>query len=104
MKVAVIKLAGREYTVSEGSVIEVPLHLGTPGETLQVEDVLLLRDGDRVEVGRPRVDGARVVLSVESHGLGKKILVFKFKRRKNYKRLRGHRQPTSVLRVQSIEG
>ena len=71
-------------------------------EALTFDDVLLASSGDEVKVGAPLVDGARIEAEVLRHGRDKKVIVFKMKRRKNYRRKYGHRQPFTELRIKSI--
>ncbi len=103
MKYAVVDVQGTQVKVREGDrvVLNRFRHAGE-GEEIILDRVLLLRDGDRVEVGTPYVP-AKVVARVVRHFKGKKVLVFKFKRRKNYRVLRGHRQPLSEVEIVRIE-
>jgi large subunit ribosomal protein L21 len=99
---AICRIAGQQYRVEPESRIKVP-RLDVPeGETVEFEDVLLFSDGDSTEVGTPTVK-AKVVAQVLKHGRYPTIRVFKRKRRKGYKRLKGHRQPYTEMVVQSIE-
>jgi large subunit ribosomal protein L21 len=72
------------------------------GTKIQFEDVLAVRRGKDLEMGRPTVDGANVEATVLSHGLGSKVIVFKKKRRKQYRRTRGHRQEFTAVRIERI--
>ncbi len=99
---AVIKTGGKQYKVAPGDVIKVEKLPGEPGETVELSEVLLVAGEDRLEVGTPVVEGARVKATIVDQGRSRKIIVFKKKRRKNYKRKRGHRQYYTVLKIDEI--
>jgi len=96
----VIKTGGKQYRVGEGDTLEVETLDGAPGEEIEFSEVLLLSDGEYIEVGTPFIDGAKVTAKILEHGRGKKIRIIKFKRRKNYRRQMGHRQ--NFTRVEII--
>ncbi len=99
---AVIKTGGKQYKVAPGDVIRVEKLAGEPGEAVELSEVLLVaREGD-LWVGTPVVEGARVRATILEQGRSRKIIVFKKKRRKNYKRKRGHRQYYTVLKIDEI--
>ena len=98
---AVIKTGGKQYRVSEGDRIRVEKLPGEVGDAIQLPEVLML-GGDKVAVGRPFVDGAKVDVKIVGQGRGKKIIVFKIKRRKSYRRKAGHRQAFTELKVTGI--
>lgn len=100
---AVVRIKDKQIRVQENDVVKVPLLEDEVGATVDFDDVLLLSD-DEVRVGTPTVEGARVRAEVLDHGREKKILVFKFKRRKGYRRMRGHRQDFTAVKITSIEG
>lgn len=101
---AVMETGGKQYRVAPGDVIRVE-KVGTPGENFEFSQVLMLvRDDGSVVVGNPTVEGAKVTASVVTHGKDKKIHVFKYKPKVNYRRRYGHRQPYAELRIQAIEG
>ncbi len=100
---AVIKTGGKQYQVSEGDVIQVDLVKGQPGEAVEIDDVLMLKTDTEVKIGTPVVSGAKVTATIVDHVKGKKIVVFKFKRRKDYRRKLGHRQKYTKLRIESIQ-
>ncbi|MEW5865466.1 MAG: 50S ribosomal protein L21 [Bacillota bacterium] len=101
---AVIETGGKQYRVSEGDVLRVERVSAEPGEPVEFDRVLVVSDKDGgVKVGAPHVPGARVVASVIAHGKARKIFVFKYKAKKNYRRRYGHRQPYTEVRVQKIE-
>jgi large subunit ribosomal protein L21 len=103
MNYAVIRTGGKQYRVAPGDVIRVEKLGGDPGTEIEFREVLMTTDGDAVRVGTPLVAGARVTARVVEHGKAKKILVFKKKRRKNYRRHQGHRQQFTAVRVINIE-
>lgn len=100
MAYAIIRSGGKQFRVEEGQQVRVPLMDKEVGSTVEL-DVLLL-GGDESKVGAPTVDGARCAATVVDHGRGTKIIVFKKKRRKQYKRTRGHRQDYTTLKIDSI--
>ncbi|OYT70718.1 MAG: 50S ribosomal protein L21 [Chloracidobacterium sp. CP2_5A] len=102
MLYAIIATGGKQFRVAEGDVVQVPSLEAEPGQTVQL-DVLALHNGAELKLGAPRLADARVTASVIGHGRAKKIIVFKFKRRKQYRRKRGHRQNFTALLVQKIE-
>jgi large subunit ribosomal protein L21 len=100
MAYAIIRSGGKQFRVEEGQQVRVPLMDKEVGSTIEL-DVLLL-GGDEAKVGAPTVDGARVAATVVDHGRDTKIIVFKKKRRKQYKRTKGHRQDYTTLKINSI--
>ena len=100
---AIIKTGGKQYRVSEGDVITIEkLDVAAEGTVSFDEVVTVVKDGD-VKVGTPLVDGAKVTGTVLEHGKAKKILVFKYKAKSNYRRRQGHRQPFTKVRIEKIE-
>jgi large subunit ribosomal protein L21 len=99
---AVIRTGGKQYKVAPNDVIKVERLPGAAGEIVELPEVLMLGDGDKVTVGAPLVGGACVGASVIAQGQGDKVLVFKKKRRHNYRRKNGHRQDLTVLRITEI--
>jgi len=104
MSYAVIRTGGKQYRVAPGDVIRVEKLGGDPGATIEFGEVLMLSDAGAVRLGTPLVEGARVTGEVVRQGREKKILVFKKKRRKNYRRHQGHRQYFTAVRVTGIDG
>ena len=100
---AVIQTGGKQYNVEEGQTIFVEKIEGNVGDTIEFNDVLLLK-GDDLKIGSPFVEGAKVKGTVQAQGKGKKVTVFKFKAKKNYRKKKGHRQPFTKVKIQSIEG
>ncbi|HOJ63895.1 MAG TPA: 50S ribosomal protein L21 [Spirochaetota bacterium] len=100
---AIFEDRGFQYTVQEGDTIAVALMEKNPDEIVEFNNVLLLQnDDDKVEIGTPYVKNAKVTAKVIENKKDKKILVFKFKRRKNEKRLKGHRQKYTIVKIESI--
>ncbi len=100
---AVIETGGKQYRVTEGDTIFVEKLNVAEGDEVTLERVLLLSDDNGTKVGTPTVDGAKVVAKVAKQGKNKKIVVFKFKAKKNYRRKTGHRQPYTKLTIEKIE-
>jgi large subunit ribosomal protein L21 len=98
---AVIKTGGKQYRVSEGDRLRVEKLPGEPGAQVTFDEVLMI-GGEKVAVGTPVVKGAKVRAEIVTQGRDKKVIVFKFRRRKNYRRKRGHRQPFTELKITSI--
>jgi len=99
---AVIRTGGKQYKVAPNDVIKVERLAGAAGEIVELGEVLMLGDGDKVTVGSPLVGGACVGASVLAQSQSDKVLVFKKKRRHNYRRKNGHRQDLTVLRITEI--
>lgn len=100
---AVIKTGGKQYRVSQGQSLRVEKLAGEPGDTITFDQILML-GGDAPKVGTPVVSGAKVEAKIVAQDRAKKVIVFKFRRRKNYRRKQGHRQPYTELQVTSISG
>jgi large subunit ribosomal protein L21 len=101
MSYAIIKSGGKQFRVEEGATLRVPLIEKDAGETVEL-DTLIVGLDDETKIGAPLVEGARVTATVVNHGRGEKIIVFKKKRRKQYKRTQGHRQDYTTLKIDSI--
>jgi large subunit ribosomal protein L21 len=99
---AVFRTGGKQFRAEPGKKIRVPSLKVEPGESITFDDVLLASDGTDVQVGSPVLDGATVRAEVVRHGRDRKIIVFKRKRRKNYRRKQGHRQGFTEIRVDEI--
>lgn len=100
---AVVETGGKQYRVREGDVIEVERLDAGVGDSVVLDQVHLVADESGVKIGTPTVSGAKVTAKVQGQGKGRKILVFKFKAKKNYRRRYGHRQPFSRLLIEKIE-
>ncbi len=99
---AVFRTGGKQFRAEPGARIRIPSLDAEAGDTVTFDDVLLASDGDEISVGRPTVDGAQVSAEVVGHGRDDKIIVFKRKRRKNYRRKQGHRQGFTEIRVDEV--
>jgi large subunit ribosomal protein L21 len=101
MSIAIIRTGGKQFTVEPGSTVRVPSLKDEVGASVDLE-VLTVGEGKETKVGSPLVDGAKVTATVVDHGRAPKIVVFKKKRRKQYKRTKGHRQGYTTLKIESI--
>ena len=90
---AIIETGGKQYKVAEGDTLFIEKLPVEAGETVTFDKVLAVLDGDKATFGAPVVDGAKVTASVVKNGKGKKVIVFKYKPKKGYRRKQGHRQP-----------
>ena len=99
---AIIRTGGKQYRVQAGDVVRVEHLDGDLGSTVTLDDVLLLGGDQGVRVGTPRVESATVVGTVVEQGRGAKIRVFKYKKRKHYRRTRGHRQSFTAVRIDQV--
>jgi len=98
---AVIKTGGKQYRVAKGDKLRVEKLPGNVGDTVTFGEVLLV-GGDSVKVGQPLVSGAKVEAKIVAQDRAKKLIVFKFRRRKNYRRKNGHRQPYTELKITGV--
>jgi large subunit ribosomal protein L21 len=101
---AVIRTGGKQYKVAKDDVIAVEKLAGEPGAVIELDEVLMIGDGAEVTAGAPLVAGAAVSATVVEQSRAPKIIVFKKKRRQNYRRKKGHRQYQTVLRITAIKG
>lgn len=101
---AIVKTGGKQYKVAENDVIIVEKLAGEAGSEITLDQVLLVGSEGKTTVGSPLVDGASVTAEVIEQGKGDKVIIFKKKRRQNYRRTKGHRQEQTVLRIKSIKG
>ena len=101
---AVIKTGGKQYRVATGDEVKVEQLQGEVGEAVTFEQVLLTSDGEKVEVGRPFLENSKVVGRITRQGKDKKVIVFKYKRRKGYRRKKGHRQQFTLVLIEDIKG
>ena len=99
---AVFKLSGFQFGAEEGEVLRVPRQQASEGDTIDISEVLMLKDNDDTRIGTPLVDSAKVEAEVLSHGKADKVVVYKYKRRTKYRRTRGHRQDYSEIRIKRI--
>jgi len=101
---AVIRTGGKQYRVAEGEVVRVEKLDVEAGSVVEFDEVLLISDGENVEIGTPLLDGKVVAAEVQAQGRADKIDVIKFKRRKKYRRHQGHRQAYTELKITTIPG
>jgi large subunit ribosomal protein L21 len=99
---AIIQTGGKQYRIAPGDVLRVEHLPGEPGDEVILDQVLLVTDGVAVQVGQPLVPNATVRTQIVRQGKGKKVLIFKKKRRKNYRRKQGHRQLFTALQIDEI--
>ncbi|HEY5602412.1 MAG TPA: 50S ribosomal protein L21 [Gammaproteobacteria bacterium] len=99
---AVIKTGGKQYRVAQGDKLKVEKMPVETGGSIEINDVLMIGDGDKVTIGSPRVNGGKVTATVVSHGRGAKIEIVKFKRRKHHQKRTGHRQDYTEIQITGI--
>jgi large subunit ribosomal protein L21 len=98
---ALVEFLGKQYKAEKGALLKVDKINAEPGAQVNIDTVLLV-SGDTVTVGNPYVQGAKVSATVESHGKGEKIVVFKYKPKKDYRRKKGHRQQYSIIKIAEV--
>lgn len=101
---AVVRTGGKQYRVQEGRPVTIERLPGEAGQTVELNEVLLLADGEDITVGTPTVDGARVVGTIAMQGRAKKILVFRYKNKTRARKKNGHRQQFTTLMVDDVLG
>lgn len=101
---AIVHISGVQTKVTPDEVLDVPRLAGEPGASLKFDQVLLLGDGDKIAVGQPTVKGATVTAEILEHRRGEKVKIFKFKRRREYRKRRGYRDDLTRIRVTAISG
>ncbi len=101
---AVIQTGGKQYRVMPGQDIQIEKLPGAVGDAVTFDQVLLTSNGEEVRVGQPLVESSKVLGRILRQAKAKKVMVVKFKRRKDYRRKRGHRQPLTLVRIETIEG
>ena len=99
---AVVTTGGKQYRVQKGETLKIEKISGDIGSQVDFDQILMVSDGDRVEIGQPLVENAVVHGHIVAQGKHKKILVFKYKRRKRYRRQQGHRQQITAIRLDDI--
>jgi large subunit ribosomal protein L21 len=100
---AVVATGGKQYRVEEGEVLKVEKLPGEVGEEVVLNDVLLYSDGENVNIGQPKVNGAAVKAEIVEQGRLKKVVIFKYKRRKGYRKKQGHKQHFTAIKIKQIE-
>jgi large subunit ribosomal protein L21 len=101
---ALVEIQGKQYKAQEGDVLKTERVPGNEGDVVEFDSVMMLQNDGQVTFGQPYVSGAKVKAVLENEGKNKKLVVYKYKRRKRYERKQGHRQPYSLLRVKEIVG
>jgi large subunit ribosomal protein L21 len=99
---AVIQTGGKQYRVAQGDLVTIEKLAGVAGDQIEIGSVLMIVEGDRVTVGHPQLERARVLGTIVRQERGPKILIYKHKRRKGYQKRQGHRQSQTLLRVNEI--
>jgi large subunit ribosomal protein L21 len=99
---AVIQTGGKQYRVTPGLSIQVEKLPGNAGDSITFDQVLIAADGDQVQVGKPLLENVKVTGQLKRHGKSRKVIIFKYKRRKNFRRKRGHRQEFSLVQIENI--
>jgi large subunit ribosomal protein L21 len=100
---AIIKTGGKQYRIEEGNEIKVEKLAGEPGSEVVLDQVLAVGSGSEIKYGQPFVDGAKVSCEIRDHGRARKVVVFKKKRRKDYRKKQGHRQEFTTIKIKAIE-
>ena len=100
---AIFEFKGKQYRAEKGAVLKVDKIEASPGSSIDIDSVILV-SGETVKVGAPYVPGAKVSVVLEAHEKGRKIIVFKYKSKKDYRRKNGHRQQYSLIKIQDIIG
>jgi len=101
---AVISTGGKQHKVTQGEVLRVEKLDAEEGASVELDKVLMIADGDKLNIGIPLVEGGKVTVVVKSHGRGKKVEIMKFKRRKHHQKCTGHRQSYTEIEVTGIAG
>ena len=99
---AIVRTGGKQYQVSNGDQLRVEKLEGAVGDTVELTDVLMVADGENIQVGIPVVENAKVIAKIAEQGKAKKVIIFKKKRRKGYRLRKGHRQMYTALQIQEI--
>ncbi|MFH1653053.1 MAG: 50S ribosomal protein L21 [Pseudomonadota bacterium] len=99
---AIISTGGKQYKISEGEDLRIEKLAGEPGAVFNFDNVLMVNGGADIKIGTPLVEGAKVEAEILSHGRGKKIIVYKSKKRKGYRRTQGHRQDYTEVKIKKI--
>ena len=100
---AVIATGGKQYRVTEGETLKVEKLAGEEGSKIELDQVLMVGDGDNIQVGTPVLDSGKVTATIKSHGRGKKVEIVKFRRRKHHRKQMGHRQSYTEIEINKIK-
>jgi len=101
---AVIKTGGKQYKVAAGEKLKIEKLAGEVGSKVVIDKVLMINDGDNTTIGAPLIAGATVNATVLSHGRADKVMIFKFRRRKHYRKTQGHRQSFTEILINDVNG
>jgi len=101
---AVVKTGGKQYRVTQGEYLKVEKLEGNEGDSIELDQVLMIADGDNLKIGAPLLDGGKVTATIKSHGRGKKVEIMKFRRRKHHQKRTGHRQSYTEIEITGING
>ena len=99
---ALVEIKGKQYKAEKGTLLKIDKLNKNKGDKVEFDSVLLISDNGKIKIGTPFLKGAKVKAEIEDHGKDKKILVFKYKKRKRYRRTRGHRSQFTTIRVNNI--
>ncbi len=99
---AIIRTGGKQYQVATGDKLRVEKLQGNVGDTVELSDILMVVDGEEIKIGKPVIEGAKVVAKITEQAKADKVIVFKMKRRKGYRVKRGHRQQYTALTIEEI--
>ena len=99
---AIIRTGGKQYQVATGDKLRVEKLQGNVGDTIELSDILMVVDGEEIKIGKPVIEGAKVVAKITEQAKADKVIVFKMKRRKGYRVKRGHRQQYTALTIEEI--
>jgi len=99
---AVFQMGGFQYTAEEGATVQVPLLKDEDGAKINIDEVMLISDGENSQVGKPFLENAKIEAEVVGRGKGDKVIVYKYKKRTKYRRTRGHRQDYSEIKINKI--
>ena len=100
---AVVATGGKQYKVTVGETLRIEKIAGEVGAEVAFDQILLASDGEELKIGQPVLEGAKVVAKIVEQDKAKKVLVFKYKRRKRYRKMQGHRQPFTAVKIEKIE-
>ncbi len=101
---AVVKTGGKQYKVTQDEYLKVEKLEGNEGDSIELDQVLMIADGDKLKIGSPMIDGGKVTATILSHGRHKKVEIMKFRRRKHHQKRTGHRQYYTEIKVTGING
>ena len=101
---AVVSTGGKQHKVTQGEILRVEKLDAEEGASVELDKVLMIADGDKINIGTPLIEGGKVTVVIKSHGRGKKVEIMKFKRRKHHQKCTGHRQSYTEIEVTGIAG